>query len=123
MAPDCESPKCHEKMSRRVDNRVKHDDFDALKVCSANKIPKKAAWAAIPILMALCAFLVAAADFKYAQVGAVEEVRREQVQVRADQRHTMNDLEEIKTGQNQAREDLKDVQKDIKEILRHMRGQ
>ena len=111
MAPDCEHPQCHEAMKISLTKK-------ADKSCLTEKLSKKHLVAVLSIIVTVLiiigTILGVAADSKYAQTAAVEEIKREHEKFKSDSKHVQDDLKEIKISQQETRTD-------IKEILRHLR--
>ena len=114
---DCEHPKCHETMSRRIDSRVKFDDFNDLKACVSKKVPKKILWIVgwgVFVVIVIPLFITGInvwsqqeADFlRYAQK---EDVVKIQVVIE----HLSKNIEEmkrdIKEGQTKAQADREEM--------------
>ena len=125
MAPDCESPQCHEKMSRRIDARVKFGDFNELKTCVSKKVPKRTLWIAgwaIFVVILIPLFLTGirvwsgqeSDHLRYAEKSELVVHGKNVTEIQVVVRHMGEDIQEIKQGQE-------DVKTDIKEILRHLR--
>ena len=104
-------------MSRRIDGRVKFDDFNDLKTCVSKKVPKKILWIAcwaVFVVIAIPLFITGInvwsqqeADFlRYAQK---EDVVKIQVVIE----HLSKNIEEmkrdIKEGQTKAQADREEM--------------
>ena len=119
---DCEHPKCHETMSRRIDGRVKFDAFNDLKDCVKDKIPKKTVWRLFAILVPLIILLGGiginvwseqkGADNKYAQ-------NEDMVKIQVIVEHLVNGVAElkqdIKEGQTKAQTDREEMLRLLRE--------
>ena len=125
MSPDCESPHCHEKMKLDISEKVGWTDFEKVKKCAGEKVPKKAVWVLIPILFLAGGIMVAAADFKYAQKSDVSECQQKQIETQTIVSHMREDLKEIKEAvrdvAKRQQEASESFQRDTKEILRYLR--
>ena len=103
---DCESPKCHERMT----------------LCINKKVSKKTVWVAI-IALGLPLLLTGvrvwsqqeADHLRYADKGDMVRMEKSQTELQTIVKHMRDDTQGIKNGQGEA-------QKDIKEIRRYLRG-
>ena len=114
--PDCASPKCHEAMTVKIKDKVSWSDFDKLKTCVREKVPKKTVWKLFSILVPLILILGGiginvwseqkGADNKYAQ-------NEDMVKVQVIVEHLVNGVAElkqdIKEGQTKAQTDREEM--------------
>jgi len=114
---DCEHPKCHETMSRRIDGRVKFDDFNDLKACVSKKVPKKILWIVgwgVFVVIVIPLFITGInvwsqqeADFlRYAQK---EDVVKIQVVIEHLSKNIEEMKQDIKEGQTKAQADREEM--------------
>lgn len=121
MAPDCEHPKCHEEMSKRIDQKVSYDKFNILRDCVTQKITKKTLWIAFAVI-GLPLFVTGikvwsqqeSDALRYADKRTVEQIRRDQSEFRATQKHILETLRGMKDGQKESTKDIKEILKRLK---------
>lgn len=127
MAPDCESPQCHEAMRLSLDKRVKKDDFDDLKRCMHSKVSRKTLWiiatTLFPFLLIVGGIGIKgwsqqeADHLRYAEKTELTKYQKEVVRIKVVTEHMAEDLQELKEGQKESQKDLRD----IKDILIRMK--
>lgn len=97
---DCEHPKCHETMSRRIDARVKFDTFNDLKACVLKKVPKKTLWVvcwAVFVVIAIPLFITGINVWSQQEADHLQYAQKEDmIKVQVIIEHLSKDIKEIK---------------------------
>ena len=124
--PDCDSPRCHEKMTIELGKKADLTGLNAVRKCAEAKVPKKTLWVvcwAILVVIGIPLFVTGVGvwsqqesdELRYASKAEVEQCKSNQVEFRTVQRHIKQDLEELKEGQKRLNEGIADIQKYLRD--------
>ena len=124
--PDCNSPRCHEKMTIELGKKADRTDLNAVRKCAEAKVSKKTLWVACwAVLVVICLPLFVTGvqvwsqqesdELRYASKAEVEQCKSNQVEFRTVQKHIKQDLEELKNGQKTLNEGIADIQKYLRD--------
>ena len=114
----CSAPKCHEAMNLKIKGKVSHDDFNALKTCTAKKATKKALWIGF-VAVGLPLFGIGAGVWSQQESDHLRYAEKEDmVKIQVVVEHLSKDIKEMKRAINKAQEK---AQKDREEMLRLLR--
>ena len=128
MPPSCDNRECREELTKRIDNRVKWDEFNSLKSCVRTKTPKKVLWAggwAVFLFIVLPLLLTGikvwsgqeSDHLRYVDKDELVEYGKTQIKLQTTVEHMADDIRELKEDQKAAQ---KAAQKQFDEILRRL---